>query len=266
MANNEIAKVQRYCARNTDIGEEYAKTGFVSLQSVLEEDNLRRILEELQVVINDKIPSGQVPKTQAYFDVVGDPNSLKQIQNLDKHSQYFKDLAGPMGFQAIAESLMGEKATLVNLQYFNKPPKTSKETPPHQDGFYFHIKPNKAITMWLSLDFATEENGCLVYVKESGFKGMRQHQASGILGFSQKCTDYGTAEDLQNEVVMTANPGDLVAHNSFVLHRAGANTTNDKQRRALGFVYYAADVVRDEEKAAAYQRLLDETLAREGRI
>jgi hypothetical protein len=56
-----------------------------------------------------------------------------------------------------------------------------------QDGFYFHIKPNKAVTMWMALDAADEENGCLVYTTGSHKTGIRPHQASGVLGFSQKC-------------------------------------------------------------------------------
>ena len=39
------------------------------------------------------------------------------------------------------------------------------------------IEPNSAaVTMWLALDDADEQNGCLVYVKGSGHKAMRPHQ------------------------------------------------------------------------------------------
>lgn len=63
--------------------------------------------------------------------------------------------------------------------------------------------------MWLALDHAEPDNGCLWsvtrdilllyadtiiepfrYVKDSHKQGMRTHQVSGVLGFSQKCTDY----------------------------------------------------------------------------
>ena len=41
------------------------------------------------------------------------------------------------------------------------------------------------------------------------------------------------------EKAMAAEPGDLVAHNSAVLHRAGRNQSETRQRRAVGFIYFA---------------------------
>ena len=87
-----------------------------------------------------------------------------------------------------------------------------------------------------------------------------------MLGFSQKCSDYGTAEDLANELVVPASPGDLIAHNSLVLHRAGANTTRDRQRRAIGFIYYGQSARADAERVEQYQKQLRETLAAKGKI
>ena len=41
---------------------------------------------------------------------------------------------------------------------------------------------------------------------------------------------YDVQADLKAEMVMAAQPGDLVAHNSFMLHRAGVNNTATLQR------------------------------------
>lgn len=48
-----------------------------------------------------------------------------------------------------------------------KPPRIGKGTPPHQDGYYFMLEPNEAVTMWMALEDVNEENGCVRYVKES---------------------------------------------------------------------------------------------------
>jgi hypothetical protein len=34
------------------------------------------------------------------------------------------------------------------MQFFNKPPGKSKDTPAHQDGFYFMITPQSACSKW----------------------------------------------------------------------------------------------------------------------
>jgi ectoine hydroxylase-related dioxygenase (phytanoyl-CoA dioxygenase family) len=137
------------------------------------------------------------------------------------------------------------------VQYFDKPPGTSRPTPAHQDGYYFHITPNKAVTMWLCIDPADAANGCLSYIKGSSKGPIRPHQPSGVLGFSQKCTDFGTAADMAAVKVMAAAPGDLVAHDSKMLHMAGSNTTKRRSRRAVGFIYFANSVRIDTDKAGA---------------
>ena len=60
-----------------------------------------------------------------------------------------------------------------------------RPTPPHQDGYYFLLQPpGQAVTMWLALDAADEENGCLRYVLGSAHDAPapRPHGFSGVMG------------------------------------------------------------------------------------
>ena len=185
------------------------------------------------------------------------------------HDNYFR-LLFTNQLQQVAENCLGGKVVGKNLQYFNKVPKVSKPTPPHQDGFYFRIKPQRAVTGWLALDPADESNGCLRYVKGSAAKEIRPHHQSGVLGFSQCLKEYPQKakpeEDLRNEMLMVARPGDLVMHHSVMVHMAGKNETADRQRRALGFIYYAEECKVDEVAHAAYQKAISEQWKKEGRI
>lgn len=76
------------------------------------------------------------------------------------------------------------------------------------------IKPQSAVTGWLALDPADLENGCLRYVKDSHKAGIRDHQLSGVLGFSQCLKQYPDHDkgDLRHEMVMSCEPGDMVMH------------------------------------------------------
>ena len=75
--------------------------------------------------------------------VDGDPGSLKYINSpgMDAHAapedtpyaRVLAALARDPTLVAIAEQLLGEKVGEGRVEYFNKPPKTSKLTPPHQD-------------------------------------------------------------------------------------------------------------------------------------
>ncbi len=151
------------------------------------------------------------------------------------------------------------------MQYFNKPAKIGKATPPHQDGYYFMLEPCEAVTMWLALDDVDEENGCVRYIKGSNHKGMRPHGRTQTLGFSQGIQDYGEA-DLADEIAFPAKSGDLLAHHAMTIHRADANTSESRSRRALGFIYYSERAKEDKAAHAAYQEKLAREMAEAGKI
>jgi phytanoyl-CoA hydroxylase len=136
------------------------------------------------------------------------------------------------------------------VEYFNKPAGIGKQTPPHQDGYYFTLIPSEALTLWLALDEVNEENGCVRYVPGSHKKGMRPHNVSNVLGFSQGIADW-SPQDQAHEVKAMARPGDLLAHHCNTIHRADANCS-ERARRAVAIVYYAAQAIPDLEAKARY--------------
>ncbi len=90
-------------------------------------------------------------------------------------------------------------------------------------------------------DHAVPESGCLWYVKGSSTSGeIRPHEKSNVLGFSQQIVGYPYEGDLEREVAMEALPGDLVIHDSKMIHRANANSTKGP-RRAIGAIFYSED-------------------------
>lgn len=159
-----------------------------------------------------------------------------------------------------------EAAVPKNLQYFNKPPQTGKSTPAHQDGFYFMLEPCVALTLWMPLDHVDEENGCVRYGRGSHKAGLREHERTQTLGFSQGINYYPTEEELQNEVACPASPGDLLFHDALTIHRAGSNLSLNRTRRALGFIYYSALAEENVEAHRAYQSKLAQQLKDTGEI
>jgi phytanoyl-CoA hydroxylase len=235
----------------------FRNDGYLLLPGFLGREEVGAVLRELEALITERVPS--MPPEAAFYEDPSDPATLKQIQLLYEHSDHFRSMMFGSRFQALASILMDDDAVGRNMQYFNKPPGVGKPTPPHQDGYYFMLEPNEAVTMWLGLDAVDEENGCVRYVRGSHLEGIRPHGRSGVLGFSQGITDFGKAGDLDREVWSRTAPGDLLVHHSLTIHRADGNRTADRPRRALGFIYYAAAAREDVSRKQAYQ----ETLARE---
>ena len=143
------------------------------------------------------------------------------------------------------------------MQYFDKPPGNNSPTPAHQDGYYFMLEPNQAVTMWLALDDVDQENGCVRYLPSSQRPELRPHGQTDTLGFSQGILDYSDL-DRSNEEAMVGRPGDLLVHHALTVHRADENRSKDRHRRSIGLIYYAADAVECPEKKQRQAALFDQ--------
>ena len=244
---------------------EFDRDGFVSLPGFFDAAEVAELRENKERFVREIVPS--MPETEVYYDDKNDPSSLKQLQNMGKRDSFFGSLLEPDSkLSFLAEGCLGEAVRPMNLQYFNKSPNVSTPTPPHQDGYYFHLTPNLAVTMWIALEDVSPEQGCVNYVRGSHRFGMRAHGKSGTLGFSQSILDFGIPNDLDNAVNFPCKAGHVIAHHSLTIHWADGNTSGNKTRQALGAVYFARESTIDERAKAAYQVRLDAELAAEGKI
>ena len=244
--------------------DSFQQLGFFVMEKFLSDTEVGQINSELSRLKKDVLP--KMPASEVYYDQKGDSNSLKQLQRLQVYVTFFNTLMINSPFQKIAEHLLGEPVEGKNLQYFNKRPLVSQPTPPHQDGYYFMIKPLKAVTLWLALDHVDEGNGCLRYLPKSHLHGLRPHSRTETLGFSQGITGYGTESDMADEMPLCCAPGTLIGHHANTIHRADQNYSRNRDRRALGFIYYAASVIEDETRNNNYQASLVKDLQEDNLI
>ena len=248
---------------NNQAKAKFEKDGFVAVPGFVQNDELQLIEDTLARFTKKVLPN--LPANLVFYEDKTDPGTLKQIQQLQEHDEFFG--AFFMGKpRRLAKELLGEPVVGINLQYFNKPPKVGQATPAHQDGYYFMLEPCRAVTMWMALDPVDEENGCVRYVRGSHLSGIRPHGRTQTLGFSQGITDFGTETDKMNEVSCHANPGDLLAHHALTIHHAEANVSKTRHRRALGFIFYGESAREDNAAHQTYQLKLTEEMAAGGKI
>ncbi len=232
----------------------FDKDGYVFIPGFLSPGEVDVLNKNMQRFILEKIPA--MSASHYFYEDENDSSTLKQMQDLEKYDPYFKAMAVDSKFEAIAKALLGENVICKTVEYFNKPPRIGKPTPPHQDGYYFMLDPQQAVTMWLALENVDEENGCVKYIKGSHLKGMRTHGRTATLGFSQQIIDFGTEDDLKNEIAFPAKPGDLLVHHSLTIHRAGANTTTNRTRKATGLIYWGESAKEDKQAKERYAQQL----------
>lgn len=252
-------------AQNPDLLADFTRDGYVCIDPLYAPSEMAALNTEIARFIRNVVPT--MPETQVYYEDKTDRSSLKQLQKMFEHDAWFNDLMinGPV--RRIAEQVLQDEVVPVNMQYFNKPAGIGQATPAHQDGYYFHLTPCEAVTGWLALEDVDDENGCIHYVRGSHkTDGFRPHGQTGVLGFSQGITDFGTPDDLENEVAFPGAAGTFLMHHARTIHRAGANRSQTRSRRALGFIYYAKSARLDVAAKEAYQRALDEHLKRSKRI
>lgn len=228
--------------------------GYVYLPGFLSPDAVRDLRERVEGFVATTVP--HLPAGQAMYEDANDAATLKQVFGLENHDPRFADLLRASPFRHLAGALLGAAVVPRILEYFNKPPRIGKPTPPHQDNFYFMLDPPLALTMWLALEDVDEETGCVRYVRGSHREGLRPHGRTQTLGFSQAITDFGTPADRAGAVAFPARAGDLLVHHAMTVHWAEGNRSPDRSRRALGFIYFAESARENEEAKAAYQQQL----------
>ena len=240
----------------------FKEDGFVAVPKFCNQVELSAIESALAHFIDVRV--AQLPPEEVFYEDKANLDSLKQIQRMHEHSDFFGEFFNGKP-KALAEELLGEPVLCKNLQFFNKPPGIGQATPAHQDGYYFMLQPCHAVTMWMALDQVDEENGCLRYLQGSHLDGMRRHESTQTLGFSQGIVDFGKNES-REEVPCPAKPGDLLAHHAMTVHRADANASPTRTRRALGFIFYGESVREDKLAHKAYQQKLRDEMSALGKI
>ena len=239
--------------------EKFDRDGFVILRKYLDSAELAEAKTQLDRYIRERVPT--LPKDAAFFDDYSKPETLRQMESLEKHDSWFLEFMKRRKHGQLLERLLSDSVNLQCLEWFDKLPYDEKATPPHQDGFYWCRKPNSACRLWIALDQVGLDNGCLWYSRGSHLQGIRPHQPSGKLGFSQGIGDFDSK--IEDAVAIELNIGDAVCHHSATVHWTGVNTTG-RHRRALTMVAFGASTVRDEEAFNRYLASLKSQLAGRG--
>ena len=228
---------------------EFDRDGFVVVPKFLTCDGFAGLTGELDRYIREVVPT--LPDSDAFYQDRSRAETLTQMQHMGS-DPFFEGYRRHPRWTALAEALLNEPVDPQAPEWFNKPPGTTRPTPPHQDNYYFNLRPPNTVSLWLALDSVDEENGCLRYVAGSQRRGRRPHALTSVLGFSQGITDYGP-EDGSREVAIKLEPGDVAAHHCEVIHRADPNGSPTRSRRAFAMVIHGESCRLDEEASRRYR-------------
>lgn len=140
--------------------------------------------------------------------------------------------------EQVLRGLLGDDLELDFDMLIDKAPRSDTATPWHQDcAYWIDLPDRRAASIWLALDEATLDNGCMWYVPGSHLGPTRPHRAAGSGGGALVCD-----ADESEGIPVPLKPGSAVIHAGATLHYARGNSTNG-HRRAFILNYRPAAMI-----------------------
>tara|TARA_B100001029_G_C14949605_1_gene387980 strand:- start:9 stop:770 length:762 start_codon:yes stop_codon:yes gene_type:complete len=161
------------------------------------------------------------------------------------------------------KQLIGEDVILWGSSLFCKAEKTGNETPWHQDGEYWPIKPLKSLTIWLAIDEVTNDNGPLQYIPGSHLdKKLVEHETldKKNITLNQTLKNIDEIRDEAKSVIL--NPGMFSIHDVYLFHGSKANFSG-KRRAGLTYRYMPATCLFDHRGAKEIEKKIGYSLQRQ---
>ncbi|MCC6444667.1 MAG: phytanoyl-CoA dioxygenase family protein [Armatimonadetes bacterium] len=185
-------------------------------------------------------------------DEEGKDAVLPQILNPSRYAPEMRQGSFYASASGIARQLMGEEAAFQFDHAILKPARTGAATPWHQDEAYGDgAMDYPSISIWIPLQPATPENGCMQFVPGSHRWEVLPHHCIGhnpqVHGLEMDEADISTA------VACPLPAGGATAHHHRTLHYTGPNLS-DTPRRALVLVLGLPGVLRSEPRDFYWNR------------
>ena len=164
---------------------------------------------------------------------------VRKVFSFVDHDPRLKAMSGHVPLHRALERIIGAPPVLFQDMALSKPPRMGSEKPWHQDCAYFEFHPDTAVVgVWIALDEATLDNGCMTYVP-----GSHKHGIFPIGNDPERpvhhIPDTGDL-DLPDPVHCPVPVGSLIFHHGCSLH-ASADNNSASWRKALIFHFATSD-------------------------
>jgi phytanoyl-CoA hydroxylase len=156
--------------------------------------------------------------------------AVRKLAAFVDHDTRLKHLSEHPQIISLLTTLMGEAPLLFQDMALLKPPQ-GREKPWHQDCAYFNMPLGTMITgVWIALDEATPDNGCLHIIPGSHREGPKHH-------FKRRDWQIcDTDVEVKRDVTVPLKPGGCLIWHGMTHHGSPTNLSGTR-RRALQFHY-----------------------------
>lgn len=203
--------------------------GFVVLENVFTVAEMEDLIRELEA---DEARMRENLMAHGGESGISRANEITFNDHIAERNDVVKHFVTRPEFGDICREFLGENVDLYWNQTVFKMPEGEREFPWHQDDAYTPVTPAPYLTLWLALNDANEENGCISVLPGSHKDGLRPHEPSpiGLVGYSAEAEDQG--------VLVPVKAGSVAVFWSLTLHKSGSNRS--KGTRKAYVIQYSA--------------------------
>ena len=222
----------------------------------LSEAEVDRYHENGYVIPEYRLPEETLQDIRADYDrlLARHPEFRDYCPMLLRYDLSFLNYARDPNILDMVAQVIGPDIILWNSSFFAKPAVNGKKTPWHQDGEYWPLRPLATCTVWLAIDEATVENGCLKFMPGSHKrKELRPHRTNKDPNFTLHQELLESEYDDEKAVPLELEAGQMSLHDVYLLHGSEANDSG-KPRRGMTMRFMPGTSVFDREKAKQLSR------------
>lgn len=221
--------------------EHYQREGYVVVGGVLEPSEVDTITTRLREYVRGERKESQFERMlepsaetgAVEFDYEGEPVRKFEGIGMAREDDVFGDLAFHDGIVEIVSQLQGPNLKLLRSAGMLKPPQVGSEKKFHQDAAYYPIQPMDHVTVWVALDEAISENGCMQVVPGAHTDGLLHHEE---VEYDTDIALAGDDYDESDTVALPMEPGDVLFQHCLLPHYTAPNES-DQWRRAMIVAY-----------------------------
>ena len=210
------------------------KNGYLAIEAITTQEEVAMMREAYDRIFHNR--AGRAEGNQfdlAGTDEEGKEAALPQILNPAKYAPELANTLALANARAVVKQLLSEEAITNVAHAIYKPARSGAATPWHQDEAYWNpdLEYN-SLSIWMPLQEATVENGCMQFIPGSHKLEVVPHQPINNDPRIHGLEVQEGVVDLSAAMAYPLPPGGATFHLSRTLHYTAPNSS-DVPRRAL---------------------------------
>lgn len=212
----------------------FHQNGYMAIEAITTLDEVAMMRDAYDRIFRERAGRGEGNQFDlAGTDEEGKEAALPQILNPAKYAPELANTLAEANARAAVRQLLGPQATANVAHAIFKPARSGAATPWHQDEAYWNPEMEyTSLSIWMPLQEATVENGCMQFIPGSHNMEVVPHQPINNDPRIHGLEVQEGVVDLSTAVACPLPPGGATFHLSRTLHYTAPNRS-DVPRRAL---------------------------------